>query len=454
MANTSRPSRSAPDAAPEQHDVFVSYNHDDRDFVFRIVELLQANELSVYLDRQATRGPGRLRSKLARAIESSATMAVFVGPSGEGRYQAREIDACVNQNKELVVVLLPGVPHPPPVPDLLEGEVRVDYRNGRHDIDALYELLSALTGEERDEIVVVLEGRRAPVHVRLTGQTATTRKRTVAQLQDESFAKLCDLVEDPAGTPARAAKGIAQWFGHSPVAVFCKEKAGGWAVWAHSGLDPEVGKSATKVVWTCCPQAVLAGEPLGTQTQKQVVLADGTRLTVNGALWLRIARAGQRLGLLAFFRSSPGLFTVTDRDAGRIVADLLADRIAGGPHALPGDFQTETSVIGTVDELLRQYALGGQARPVDYPNPYRVEWINWLYPDPKDGSPREETWAGEVFFMGPRESRAGSCSRPPHRTPTRPRCWTRLRCCRSGRRSLTAYSKNTRASPSPSTSIS
>lgn len=102
-----------PDA--ERYDVFLSHNSEDRPLIKRLATCLERAGLRVWLD-ESDLIPGKtLQPQLANALNNSNAVAVFIGPSGLGLWQDREIQAAYQihgKNDKVIPVLLPGAQIP------------------------------------------------------------------------------------------------------------------------------------------------------------------------------------------------------------------------------------------------------------------------------------------------------------------------------------------------------
>jgi WD40 repeat protein len=119
---------------PERYDVFLSHNSKDRPLIEQLAICLTRAGLRVWLD-QSELVPGKtLHPQLAKALNNSDVVAVFIGPSGISDWQDREIQAADQihgKNERVIPVLLPNAKFP-----ILEGTglflsnlVPVDFRS-------------------------------------------------------------------------------------------------------------------------------------------------------------------------------------------------------------------------------------------------------------------------------------------------------------------------------------
>ena len=117
----------------DDHDLFLSYNSDERQEVLRIAENLKGVGLRPWLDVWDL-VPGRpWQEALEDAIEKLPCAVICYGPSGIGPWQDREIRAFleefVRKDKRVIPVLLPGAPKEPKLPVFLRAFTWVDLRD-------------------------------------------------------------------------------------------------------------------------------------------------------------------------------------------------------------------------------------------------------------------------------------------------------------------------------------
>src|SRR6266496_1679575 len=69
-------------------DVFLCHNSADKDAIRAVNEVLrQQFDLSTFLDESTMVGGDEWKAVIKRALDSSRTLAVFLGANGWGRYQ-------------------------------------------------------------------------------------------------------------------------------------------------------------------------------------------------------------------------------------------------------------------------------------------------------------------------------------------------------------------------------
>lgn len=118
----------------ERKDVFLSFNNEDRDAVEKIaIYLNDRANLRPWFDQwELIPGESAMRN-LERGLVVSATCAVFVGKSGEGPWQEREVESALRQqinnpDFRVIPVLLPDAPQQPELPLFLADNTWVDFR--------------------------------------------------------------------------------------------------------------------------------------------------------------------------------------------------------------------------------------------------------------------------------------------------------------------------------------
>jgi hypothetical protein len=136
----------------KSYDVFLSYNSEDLEAVELIaVHLADRAGLKPWLDKwELVPGEPWFRN-LERGLTSALTCAVFVGKSGEGPWQQRELAAALdrqvkNSGFRVVPVLLPDAPATPDLPVFLAGNTWVAFRDILDD-EALWRLECGICGK-------------------------------------------------------------------------------------------------------------------------------------------------------------------------------------------------------------------------------------------------------------------------------------------------------------------
>lgn len=135
------------------YSVFLTFNSEDREAVEYFARYLADQaRLRPWFDQwELIPGESWVRN-LERGLAASDTCAVFVGKSGEGLWQKREVETALRQRVDLqefrvIPVLLPDAPHQPVLPMFLSGNMWVDFRGKRlEDADALWRLECGIRG--------------------------------------------------------------------------------------------------------------------------------------------------------------------------------------------------------------------------------------------------------------------------------------------------------------------
>jgi hypothetical protein len=103
--------------AESSYDLFLSYNSADHNVVENIARKLHDQGLEPFFDRWYLAPGMRWRSKLEDTLSSCKAVSIFVGPSGMGSWQQREVDVALdlqsrNPDLPVIPVLLPGCKPP------------------------------------------------------------------------------------------------------------------------------------------------------------------------------------------------------------------------------------------------------------------------------------------------------------------------------------------------------
>lgn len=146
--------KSAEKIARGEYDVFISYNHKDRERVIGIGELLKSNGIAPWLDEWDLQPGLPWQPLIEQQIKQIKAAAVFVGEVGLGSWQKMEIDALlrafVRRGCPVIPVLLENAPREPELPVFLEGMTWVDFR--KKDPDPLERLIWGITGKRQGKI--------------------------------------------------------------------------------------------------------------------------------------------------------------------------------------------------------------------------------------------------------------------------------------------------------------
>lgn len=140
--------------ATNHFDVFLCYNRQDRPAVIEIGEQLKEKGLLPWLDEWNVRPGFSWQAELEKQITNVRSVAVFVGPSGQGPWQSHEIMAFLRRLVEekrkdrefpIIPVILRECTSPPKLPTLLQGNRWVDFRDPRS--NSIDELIWGITGQ-------------------------------------------------------------------------------------------------------------------------------------------------------------------------------------------------------------------------------------------------------------------------------------------------------------------
>jgi small GTP-binding protein len=136
--------------ASGDYDVFLSYNSVDRGAVSGIAERLRADGLLPWIDTDDIPPGQRWQPQLATQIMGVRAVAIFLGPSGLGRWQRPEIDEFLDEQTRrpglrIIPVLLHGGPEAGQLPPFLRQWNAVDFRIEAP--DPFERLRWAITGE-------------------------------------------------------------------------------------------------------------------------------------------------------------------------------------------------------------------------------------------------------------------------------------------------------------------
>ena len=108
----------------KSHDVFLSFNSEDREAVKCIADYLaDKTDLRPWFDDWDIIPGEPVAQSLELGLSSSKTCAVFVGKSGQGPWQQQEVETALqgqvkNPQFRVIPVLLPDFPHDTDKPTL------------------------------------------------------------------------------------------------------------------------------------------------------------------------------------------------------------------------------------------------------------------------------------------------------------------------------------------------
>jgi hypothetical protein len=140
-----------PQPRADEFDVFLAHNAQDKDAVRVVAGKLRERGLCPWLDVDAI-PPGRsFQDEIQKALGQVKSMIVFVGPAGIARWVKMElrsiISQCVDTNRPVIPVLLPGVTEFPPDLLFLREFHCVRFHSQTDEREALDALVWGITGK-------------------------------------------------------------------------------------------------------------------------------------------------------------------------------------------------------------------------------------------------------------------------------------------------------------------
>ncbi len=226
--------------ATRDFDVFLAYNSQDEPQVRDIAEKLKQRGLYPWLDQQIP--PGRwFRDVIQNVIPRVRSIAIFIGPTGPGRWQAAALQSfvrqCVETKRLVIPVLLPGVEELPAELVFLRELRGVRFVADVAEAEALNNLEWGITGKAR---VTKVEISRLPV----TGEHFVGREDHLARL---------DAAWDDAGVHVVS---LVAWGGVGKTALVNR-----WL----AGLAQDEYRGATRVMgWSFYSQGTAEGRVAST----------------------------------------------------------------------------------------------------------------------------------------------------------------------------------------------
>lgn len=143
--SASVPSPDAPAPAPaeapqEDHEVFVSYSHQNAETVLPIVETVEAKGLSIWIDKEEMRAGQGWAGQIVRAIKSAERFCLMCSEQAfESDHVRREVYLADKYGKAMVPIKLDGAEMPEDIEYFLAGRQWVD--------------LTSLSEEERAAVI-------------------------------------------------------------------------------------------------------------------------------------------------------------------------------------------------------------------------------------------------------------------------------------------------------------
>lgn len=156
------------DNGTQEFDVFLCYNHSDKEEVQKIRRQLQEERIKPWLDEWDLL-PGRpWQTALEEQIGQIKSAAVFVGANGIGPWQREELNAFlrefVRRGCPVIPVLLSNAPLEPKLPIFLQAMHWVDFRKERP--NPLGNLIKGISGIDPNLPITPLK----PKNIRVTYQ--------------------------------------------------------------------------------------------------------------------------------------------------------------------------------------------------------------------------------------------------------------------------------------------
>jgi len=140
-----------------QYDVFLCHNSKDKRAVDKIRELLQSRKITCFIDKHSLESFQDFEKQLEEAISQARSAAIFLGKSGWGSYQLKEIDLFTKKlteypNYRMGLVRLPGCPDD--ISIYLKGKLSgikayhwVDFY--QEDVDPIEKLIEGILGKQK-----------------------------------------------------------------------------------------------------------------------------------------------------------------------------------------------------------------------------------------------------------------------------------------------------------------
>ena len=152
--------------ATRDFDVFLAYNREDSAQVQAVADSLKARGLYPWLDREQV-APGRwFQDVIQSAIPRVKSAAIFIGPSGLGRWQSLElrsfVERCVECGLPVIPVLLPGVGSIPDSLSFLRQLSWVRFRQRIDEAEALANLEWGITDKQPGVLSQFVGARAGP----------------------------------------------------------------------------------------------------------------------------------------------------------------------------------------------------------------------------------------------------------------------------------------------------
>jgi hypothetical protein len=186
--------------AATQFDVFLSHNSADKPAVESIAQQLLATGIRPWLDSWNLVPGDPWQEGLEEALDTCATCAVFLGPSGIGPWHNEELRVALDRRARarsrsfrVIPVLLPGADpaDPATLPRFLGRMTWVDFRGSLDDAEALRRLVAGIhgvvpgPGASAGITVAALLSVNAPAQKTLTPSERGRLEAELARLQTQ-----------------------------------------------------------------------------------------------------------------------------------------------------------------------------------------------------------------------------------------------------------------------------
>jgi hypothetical protein len=133
-------------------DVFLAHSSKDKPLIRRVYRQLESLGLRPWLDEEEIAPDTTFQGEIQQAIGRIKAAAIFLGPSGLGRWQALELQSfisqCVDRSIPVIPVLLPGVEEIPDALIFLRQFHAVSFPDSIDDEKALFSLEWGITGRK------------------------------------------------------------------------------------------------------------------------------------------------------------------------------------------------------------------------------------------------------------------------------------------------------------------
>ena len=137
---TEAPNAPAAVASDDEHEVFVSYSHQNAETVLPIVETVEAKGLSIWIDKEEMRAGQGWAGQIVRAIKSAERFCLMCSEQAfESDHVRREVYLADKYGKAMVPIKLDGAEMPEDIEYFLAGRQWVD--------------LTSLSEEERAAVI-------------------------------------------------------------------------------------------------------------------------------------------------------------------------------------------------------------------------------------------------------------------------------------------------------------